>query len=224
MLLPTHFLASRPGEYAAAVIPAEDLASRTHELGPPSRQILVLDPESLAPLERLGKSVAFAEKAPLSEPNAIYRLWEPNPWLLENLPRNPGAALDLGCGTGRDAVFLADLGWQVSAVDRLSDALERAESLRQRYAPATKVDWQLADLRTFQPTATYDLILGLMSPVASQVPQIQSWLRPGGRLLIELFHPENRTQNGKPASDDMLLHGELMRSGEKFLTRARFDA
>ena len=224
MLLPTHFLASRPGQYAAAVIPAEDLASRTHELGPPSREILVLDSDLLPPLERLGRTALFIESAPPAKDDAFYRLWEPNPWLIENLHRNPGAALDLGCGTGRDAVFLADLGWQVSAVDRLPDALERAESLRQRYAPATNVDWQLADLRTFQPTATYDLILGLMSPVASRIPEIKSWLRPGGRLIIELFHPDNRAQNGKPASDDMLLNGEPIRSGEKILTRARFDA
>jgi len=224
MLLPTTFLASQPGPYAAAVIPADELAARTHELGPPCRQILVLDANFLAPLERLGRTAVLAESAPPAEDNAIYRLWEPNLWLVEYLPDTPGTALDLGCGTGRDAVFLADLGWQVTAIDRLPDALERAENLRRRYAPGKKVDWQLADLRTYQPAAKFDLILGLMSPVALRIPEIQGWLNPGGRLLIELFHPENRAQNGKPASDDMILDGEPIRSGEKILTRARFDA
>ncbi len=224
MLLPTIYLASHPGPYAAAVIPADELAARTHELGPPSREILVLDLELLAPLERLGKTAAFFENAPPAEDDAVYRLWEPNPWLVENLPDTPGTALDLGCGTGRDAVFLADLGWQVTAIDRLPDALERAEDLRRRYAHGRRVAWQQADLRSYHPVEKFDLILGLMSPVALRIPEIQGWLNPGGRLLIELFHPENRTQNGKPASDDMILDGEPIRSVEKVLTRARFDA
>lgn len=224
MLLPTSFLASHPGPYAAAVVPDDELAARTHELGPPYRQILVLDANLLALLERSGRTAALAESAPPAEDNAFYRLWEPNPWLLANLAETPGTALDLGCGTGRDAVFLADLGWQVTAIDRLPDALERAEDLRRRYAPGTRVAWQLADLRSYQPMAKFDLILGLMSPVASRIPEIQTWLGPRGRLLIELFHPENRIQNGKPASDEMILDGKPIRSGEKILTRARFDA
>lgn len=103
----------------------------------------------------------------------MYRLglapWDgaPAPTALRELTEGPqrlavGRALDLGCGTGRHAARLADLGWSVLAVDVSPVAIAKA---RERTA---LVDWQVADLRelaTMPPllrtAGTTDLILDL---------------------------------------------------------------
>lgn len=68
--------------------------------------------------------------------------WRP---LLErgDAPR-PGRALDIGCGTGRDAVYLAKRGWQVTAVDFSEQALANAR--RRAAEEGTKVDWVQGDV------------------------------------------------------------------------------
>jgi SAM-dependent methyltransferase len=75
---------------------------------------------------------------------------------LEDL--EPGRALDLGCGSGRHAVWLAERGWQVTAVDFSPEALRQA---RQRAAHVgVEVDWIEADLVAFEPDANaFDLVL-----------------------------------------------------------------
>jgi SAM-dependent methyltransferase len=56
-------------------------------------------------------------------------------------------AIDLGCGSGREAVYLAAQGWQVVAVDRLPEALQRGRDLQRRYAPdSPPIQWVCADL------------------------------------------------------------------------------
>jgi SAM-dependent methyltransferase len=69
-----------------------------------------------------------------------------------------GRALDLGCGSGRHAVWLAERGWQVRAVDFSREALRQA---RERAAQlGVEVDWIEADLVTYEPPgASFDLVL-----------------------------------------------------------------
>jgi SAM-dependent methyltransferase len=88
-------------------------------------------------------------------------LWtaEPNRFVaaeLRDLP--PGRALDLGCGEGRNAVWLAERGWRVTAVDFSAVALDKGRGLAQ--ARGVGVDWVLEDLRGYRPEpAAYDLVL-----------------------------------------------------------------
>ena len=73
---------------------------------------------------------------------------------LADLP--PGRALDLGCGAGRSAVWLADRGWRVTGVDFSDVALGLARKQRD------DVDWVLADLREYEPEpGAFDLVLVL---------------------------------------------------------------
>src|SRR6266540_1899105 len=66
--------------------------------------------------------------------------------------------LDLGCGEGRNAVWLAERGWRVTAVDFSSVALDKGRGLAQ--ARGVSVDWVSADLRGYRPEpAAYDLVL-----------------------------------------------------------------
>ena len=70
----------------------------------------------------------------------------------------PGRALDLGCGNGRHALWLAERGWRVTAVDFSTEALRQA---RERAAAAgVEVDWVEADLAAYEPERqAFDLVL-----------------------------------------------------------------
>jgi SAM-dependent methyltransferase len=84
---------------------------------------------------------------------------QPNRFVVEELGElPPGRALDLGAGEGRNAVWLAERGWRVTAVDFSPVALEKGRRLAQ--TRGVTVDWVLADLRGYQPEpAAYDLVL-----------------------------------------------------------------
>ncbi|MFI2030019.1 class I SAM-dependent methyltransferase [Streptomyces buecherae] len=102
----------------------------------------------------------------------------------------PGRALDLGCGEGADAVWLAQRGWRVTAVDVSPTALLRGA----RHARAAGVDdrvaWHRHDLARSFPTGTFDLVSAhfLHSPVELPRGQIlrtaAAAVAPGGTLLV----------------------------------------
>ena len=70
----------------------------------------------------------------------------------------PGRALDLACGQGRNAIWLAERGWQVTAVDFSEVGLATAE--RAAAARGVEIDWVLADLLDYRPPAgAFDLVL-----------------------------------------------------------------
>lgn len=72
----------------------------------------------------------------------------------------PGHALDLGCGEGRNAIWLADLGWRVTAVDFSDVAIAKARERAAR--EGVKVDFVCADLLDFEPEpGAYDLVIVL---------------------------------------------------------------
>jgi SAM-dependent methyltransferase len=70
----------------------------------------------------------------------------------------PGRALDLGCGEGADAIWLARNGWQVTATDVSSIALERAAKQAAIENVADRIDWQQRDLTSSFPPGEYDLV------------------------------------------------------------------
>jgi SAM-dependent methyltransferase len=98
--------------------------------------------------------------------------------------RPPGRALDLGCGAGRSAAWLADRGWDVTGVDFSEAALELAREAH------PEVSWVLADLREYEPAAeSFDLVLVLYVHVppderSAMLARAAAALAPGGRLLV----------------------------------------
>ncbi|MGK4585769.1 class I SAM-dependent methyltransferase [Kitasatospora sp. HPMI-4] len=89
------------------------------------------------------------------------RLWSgrPNPLLVEvAAPLGPGRVLDLGCGEGGDAVWLARSGWQVTAVDVSATALERARAHAVEAGAADRIDFQRHDLGRTLPEGSFDLV------------------------------------------------------------------
>ncbi|WP_087874742.1 FAD-dependent oxidoreductase [Arthrobacter globiformis] len=102
-----------------------------------------------------------------------------------------GSALDAGCGTGAEAIWLASRGWQVTAADISAAALNRASA----HASATenpevsgRVQWTEADLENWEPGRTFDLVTTHYAhPTMPQLDfydRIASWVAPGGTLLI----------------------------------------
>jgi len=104
---------------------------------------------------------------------------------------SPGRALDLACGAGRNAIWLAERGWRVTAVDFSDEAL----AMGRREQP--DLDWILADLRDYEPDpGAYDLALVLYLHVAEDerrtiLRRAAAALAPGGVLLVVGHDVEN---------------------------------
>ena len=69
----------------------------------------------------------------------------------------PGKALDLGCGSGQNAIWLAQRGWVVTAVDLSTTALAEARAAAD--AAGVTVVWELADITAWRPVSRYDLVV-----------------------------------------------------------------
>jgi len=126
------------------------------------------------------------------------RVWSgrPNPQLVaEAAALQPGTALDLGCGEGADALWLAEQGWTVTAVDVSAVALERAEQHAAGSAAGNRITWLQRDLDAWTPEEQFDLVSAqfLHSTEAPwQRPHrvAAGAVRPGGTLLIVGHHPD----------------------------------
>ncbi len=94
-------------------------------------------------------------------------------------------ALDLACGAGRNAVYLARLGYRVDAVDIAREALERGEQAAR--AAGVRVSWICRDLDDGLPPGLgpYDLIVIVRYLDLSLVSEAAERLRPGGYLVCE---------------------------------------
>jgi thioredoxin reductase/SAM-dependent methyltransferase len=125
---------------------------------------------------------------------------KPNPQLVaEAAGLAPGRALDIGCGEGADAVWLAERGWQVTALDISTVALGRAAAHAEQAGPevADRIRWTHADLRdTPLAPQAYDLVSSqFMHPPGEAREELFGRLAaavaPGGTLLIVGHHPSD---------------------------------
>jgi SAM-dependent methyltransferase len=122
----------------------------------------------------------------------------------------PGRALDLGCGEGRNAVWLAGLGWEVTAVDFSSVAVDRGR------AASASVEWVVADLTTWEmPEDIYDAVVVAylhlppadMSAILGRAARA---LRAGG-VFFFVGHDRSNTVGGP--QDPEILHTPASVSG-----------
>ena len=105
-------------------------------------------------------------------------------------PLEPGHALDLGCGEGGDACWLAEHGWTVVAVDISDTALQRARAAADAKGVGDRIQFVQRDLSDGLPDGTFDLISAqfLHSMVPFERPKVLKQaagaIRPGGLLVI----------------------------------------
>jgi SAM-dependent methyltransferase len=128
---------------------------------------------------------------------ATDRLWSegPNMFVADRLgPAEPGVGIDVASGEGRNAIWLAERGWDMTAVDFSEVAVERGRSA------SDKVDFVVADILSWEPDKTFDLALiaYLHLPpcqMREAVRRVVGWLNPGGELFL-IGHDVSNLEDG----------------------------
>lgn len=133
-----------------------------------------------------------------AEYNDIYRQasrvfrTEPNAFLVESVRgRKPGRALDVGMGQGRNSIFLAKLGWEVTGFDSAD------EGVRQARAEAGRLGLKIrAEVNTFEAfdfgREQWDLIVLTYEPTRAVASKVTAALRPGGMVVVEDRHIDTK--------------------------------
>jgi SAM-dependent methyltransferase len=130
----------------------------------------------------------------------------------------PGRALDLAAGEGRNAVWLAERGWRVTAVDFSRVGLEKGRTLAAaRGVEPGRIDWIVADLRGYQPEpAAFDLVVIAYFQVqaelrAAVLARAAAALAPGGTLFLIAHDLTNLTGGvGGPQDPEVLYTPEAV--------------
>jgi len=131
----------------------------------------------------------------------------PSPWVMKFAPliTSGGSVLDLACGSGRHAIWLAGQGYSVDAIDRNTEAVAAMTGM-------PNINILIADLETadgYELARNYDGVIVsryLHRPLLKTLGEI---LKPGGVLIYETFMRGNE-RYGKPSNPDFLLKpGEL---------------
>ena len=139
-------------------------------------------------------------------------LWSatPNRFLVKEAAElAPGRALDLACGEGRNALWLAERGWTVTGVDYSAVAIEKAR--RRAHDEGADVDFVCADLLEYQPSpSAYDLVLVLYLQLPSPdrrlvLSRAAGAVATGGTFLLVGHDVANMTDGvGGPSDPDVL--------------------
>lgn len=142
----------------------------------------------------------------------------PNEFLADMINVLPSGAKIFvpGDGEGRNGVWLAQMGFDVSTVDSSETGVLKAKALANRQG--VSLDQQIGDLTTWSyPQAEFDgavlIYLHLPAPIRTQVHQnIAKAIKPGGVLILECFHPDQLSRtSGGPKNIEMLYTSELLR-------------
>ncbi len=139
------------------------------------------------------------------------RDFEPAQFLVENIKLLPkGRVLDVAMGAGRNAIYLASMGFEVEGIDispeAVNDALESARKV------GVAIRAQIADLeKNYRiEKGAYDVIISFNYLQRSLIPRIKDGLRRGGMVVYETFIVD-QAQFGKPKNPNYLLkHNELL--------------
>jgi len=118
---------------------------------------------------------------------------EPNPFLKKHIHLLPkGRALDVATGEGRNAVFLAQNGFEVDAVDISEKGLKKARKLARE--KGVKINTFLVDLDRYQiEKDRYDLIANFYFLKRRLIPRIRKGLKRKGKVIFETYLLEHRT-------------------------------
>lgn len=161
-------------------------------------------------------------------PDYLYGV-EPNEFIKEQLQGlKPGKILFPAEGEGRNAVYAAQLDWQVTAFDVSYEA--RKKALKLAASKDIYIEFQLLDYQSaaFEPE-TFDAIglvfTHLPPPLRSSMHQkYMEWLKPGGTILLEAFTPEQLNySSGGPKALEMLFTRQMLETDFKTASAIQFD-
>jgi SAM-dependent methyltransferase len=140
-------------------------------------------------------------------------LWtaRPNHFLVaEAAALAPGRALDLACGEGRNAVWLAEQGWQVTGVDFSEVALEKARLLAEQHK--VQAEWIRADLFEYEPPpASFELVIVFYLQIPPErlrpiLARVAKAIAPGGTFLLVAHDSSNLTHGYGGPRDPATLY------------------
>jgi len=137
---------------------------------------------------------------------------EPNRFFVaeaETLP--PGRALDLACGEGRNAVWLAERGWDVTGVDFSNVGLDKARRLAD--ARGVSVHWELADVTEYMPAPeSFGLVIVMYLHLPQAARRVAfrhaaAAVAAGGSLLVVGHDITNPSEGWGGPRDTAVLYG-----------------
>jgi len=136
----------------------------------------------------------------------------PSPFLQREINRIrqlvPGKrALDIACGEGRNSIFLAQNGFEVTALD-ISD-VGLAKAARQAEENAVVIDFKRVDLDSYQFSEKFDLILNFNFLLRDLIPQAVQALSPNGLLIIDTLMESNQLLSSHKNPAYFLRRNEL---------------
>jgi len=138
---------------------------------------------------------------------------EPNTFLRKHIRLLPkGKALDIAAGEGRNAVFLAQQGFEVDAVDISEKGLKKAQKLARK--KGVKINTSLIDLDQYPiEKEQYDLIADFYFLKRRLIPRIKKGLKKGGKVIFETYLLEHRAlgTGGPKQAKYFLKPNELLR-------------
>lgn len=140
---------------------------------------------------------------------------EPNSFLVEHCDLFSGPVLSLSEGEGRNAVFLAARGLEVTGVDISPVAVEKAKRLAE--SRGVKIKTMVADLATFEPEENhYGAVISIFAHLPSAIrhklyPLIERSLKRDGIILLEAYSENQLLRDtGGPKDADMLMTTEKL--------------
>jgi SAM-dependent methyltransferase len=153
----------------------------------------------------------YRSQTTAGEGSPVWAKREPSGFLVENtgmLPKG-GRALDVAMGSGRNALYLASLGFEVTGVEISPVGCEQA--LEAARAAGVCIETVCADLGSWEvPEAAFDVVINFNYLQRDLCPRLEAALRPGGVLVFETFTTEQPQFGWGPKHDDFLLRpGEL---------------
>jgi SAM-dependent methyltransferase len=125
------------------------------------------------------------------EERSVFRV-EPNAFLVDAVRgRKPGRALDVGMGQGRNSIYLAKLGWDVTGFDSADEGVRRAKAEAERLGLKMRAEVNTFDGFDFG-REEWDLIVLTYEPTKTLAPRVPAALKPGGLVVVEDRHLDTK--------------------------------
>lgn len=195
----------------AAWIPADQLDRFRFALPSRGARILVLEGDGADSaagfLEHWGYDVGRIESADPCPESSQWRLWSvPEILLHAVLGKEPGRAVCFGCGAGREAVYLASLGWSVTAVDRLPDALDLGRALERMYS-GLSIEWVCADAVDYAQSLGQEvnLMTSLMYFDPRLIEVASRTVNKGLTSVFQTYSAAYQKRTGRPRNRNLVL-------------------